>query len=99
MERKIETAQTCDMGFGMGRYLFQENTTLDDFLCWYEKNSKTWGVITIFNRKGEVVRKFDYDLYNSHNYYYHLSWERNKVVKKISFIYSWMSEDVQIYLN
>ena len=99
MERKIISPQTCDMGHGNGKFLCPNGTTLEDFLKWYKEHSKTWGVITIINREGKIIRKFDYDLYNSNIYYYHLSWERSLTIKEISFLYCWMMEEVEIHLN
>ena len=99
MKRIIDRPQTCDMGSGFGHYEFDQSMTLGDFLKYYSTTSDSWGVITIIYNDGRVLRKFDYDTYNNSQFYYHLSWELEKKVKRIAFSYCFMSEDVNIELE
>jgi hypothetical protein len=41
----------------------------------------------------------DYDTYNDKQFYYHLSWELGKFVKRANFRYCFMNEDVNIELQ
>lgn len=61
-----------------------------------------WGMITIFERDGEVLRKFDYTYDNKDKHLWwllRLSWELDLKVKEVKFDYCFMSEDVEIYLE
>ena len=101
MERKIDKPQSCDMGHGYGQYLFEEKDTLKDFLEWYRTHMQTWGTITIFDGD-KILRKFDHNIYNKgyHNFYYRLNaWENESLIKRITFKYCFMNEDVVIYLK
>jgi hypothetical protein len=99
MKRVIDRYQTCDMGDGFGHYEFEKLTTLKEFLEGYKTTSKTWGVITIVEKDGAVLRKFDYDTHNSRQFYYYLSWQLNMFVKSANFRYCFMNEDVNIELQ
>ena len=99
MKRIIDRPQTCDMGSGFGHIELPENTTLKEILDWIQTNMKTWGTVTIFRHTDDVVRCFDYDLYNNQIFYHHLSWQYNSIVRKVEFIYCFMSEDIEIYLK
>ena len=99
MKRVIDNPQTCDMGDGTGHYEFEKPTTLKQFLEGYKATSKSWGVIRIVERKGTVLRKFDYDTYNDKQFYYHLSWQLDMLVKHVNFRYCFMNEDVSIELQ
>jgi len=99
MHEYIIEKQTCDMGSGKGEYIFS-NITLEQALDWFEKNLNEWGTIIIKFKNGEILRKFDYDLYNSHQFYHHLNgWEYDSLIKKIEFSYCFMNRDIIIYLN
>lgn len=99
MKRDVIRPQQSDMGSGHGKYLFPDGTTLIDFLEWYKINSKTWGTILITYRDGNILRKFDYDLYNNNVCYTHFSWENSLPIREIEFYYSWMNEDVYIRID
>ena len=99
MKRNIIEPQKSDMGSGYGEYTFPEGTTLGEFLEWYKKNSKTWGEISITYIGGDILRKFDYDLYNNNICYTHFSWQNQLPIKKIEFYYCFMNEDVYIRIN
>lgn len=99
MEKVIIHPQVCDMGSGDGEYKFNKEITLDEFLKEYKTTSNSWGTITIISRDGKILRKFDYDTYNNSQFFYHLSWELQMKIKKVTFMYCWMSEDVIIYLS
>ena len=99
MQENIIYPQQSDMGSGSGEYIFS-NITLGQALKWFEENLYDWGEITIRFNHGDILRKFDYDLYNSHQFYHHLNgWEYNLSVKKIEFRYCFMNKDIIIYLN
>ena len=100
MKKIITKPQKTDMGSGFGVYEFSKKDTLLDFLQWHKNTGDTWGVISIFNKNNECIRKFDYDLYDNMTYYHHLSnWEYNLSLKEIKFEYCFMCEDIQIYLG
>ena len=100
MQEHIIEEQTCDMGHGRGEYLFSAHTTLEQALKWFKNNLRTWGTIVIKKKDYEILRLFDYDLYNQNCFYHHLNgWEYNFPVKKIEFYYCFMSRDIHIYLD
>lgn len=100
MKRIVIEIQKSDMGEGFGDYEFDEGKNLGDFLDWYYHNSLTWGVITVYNKNNQILRKFDYDLYNKEIFYHYLSgWEYELKLRKIKFNYCFMNEDVEIYLK
>ena len=99
MQEKIIYPQQSDMGSGYGEYIFS-NITLRQALKWFEENLYDWGEITIRFKNGVILRRFDYDLYNSHQFYHHLNgWEYDSLIKKIEFSYCFMNRDIIIYLN
>lgn len=91
--------QKSDMGSDYQIYEFTEETSLEAVLIWIKNNLSTWGVITIKTNNGEVVRKFDYDLYNDQQFYHHLNWERLKKVDKMSSHSCFMNCDIDIELK
>ena len=97
MQTHIIEKQTCDMGHGKGEYIFS-NMTLRQVLDWFKQNLHDWGTIIIQFKNGDILRKFDYDLYNDSQFYHHLSWEYNLLVEKIEFYYCFMNKDIIIYL-
>lgn len=100
MKRVITEPQKSDMGDGFGIYEFEKEDSLYDFLEWYKQCNHTWGRITIFDKKGQILRKFDYDLYDENQFYIHLSgWEYDLSLKEIKFNYCFMCENVEIYLG
>lgn len=93
------TSQTCDMGYGKGKYIFSQ-LTLKQALNWFEENLNDWGTITINFKNGDILRKFDYDLYNSHQFYHHLNgWEYELLVDKIESYNCFMNKDIIISLK
>lgn len=98
IKKIIIDPQTCDMGSGFGKFEFEENTTLKDFLEFYRSSSKTWGCITIRKKDGNILRCFDYNIYNN-VFYYKLDWELNYKLKEVNFNYCFMNEDVEIILR
>ena len=99
MKKIITHPQACDMGDGRGYIEFEPKTTLREVLNWYKANSRTWGECIIKYRDGEVLRRFDYDIYNNTQFYYHLTWELDFVVKEAKFSYCFMAEDLIITLE
>lgn len=99
MTKVIINHQKSDMGSGFGYIDGAAGRTLEEFLNFYSKNSKTWGTVCIY-RKGNIVRKFDYDTYNHNIFYHHLEgWEYKFIVKEAKFEYCFMNEDINIYLD
>ena len=98
MQEHIIHSQQSDMGNGYGEYIFS-NITLKQALKWFKENLHDWGTIKIQFKNNEILRKFDYDLYNKSYFYYNLSWEGSLSVKKIEFYYCFMNKDIIIYLN
>ena len=99
MQEKIIYPQQSDMGSGYGVYIFS-NITLRQALKWFEENLYDWGEIIIQFKNGVILRRFDYELYNSHQFYHHLNgWEYDSLIKKIEFSYCFMNRDIIIYLN
>lgn len=99
MKKVITNLQKSDMGSGAGYVDGAAGCTLKEVLNFYSKNSKTWGTVCIY-RKGNIVRKFDYDIYNNNIFYHHLNgWEYKWIVKEAKFNYCFMCEDLDIYLE
>lgn len=99
MQVHVIEPQTCDMGHGKGEYIFS-NLTLEQVLKWFEENLNDWGTITINFKNGDILRKFDYDLYNSHQFYHNLNgWEYDFLVDKIEFYNCFMNKDIIISLK
>ena len=101
MKRIIDIPQTSDMGHGFGHIEVEQNAvTLEEALKWLQLNQKTWGTITIYRGSNNIVRCFDYDLYNNNIFYHHLSgWQYNYIVEKIEFDYCFMLESIDIYVK
>ena len=99
IKKIITRPQTCDMGSGFGKFEFEENTTLKEFLEFYKNNNKTWGSITIRKKDGKILRLFDYDTYKNNIFYYHLNWELSDKLKEVNFDYCFMNENVEIILK
>lgn len=99
MKRVIDQPQKSDMGSGWGHYEIKEGLTLREVLDYLRKNLKSWGTVTIYRGANDVVRRFDFDLYNNKIFYHHLSgWQYNFIIKEIKFDYCFMSENIDIYL-
>lgn len=99
MKQIIDQPQKSDMGSGWGHFELPEGIALGEVLEWLHKHQKSWGTVTIY-RAGNVVRRFDYDLYNNKVFYHHLSgWEYKFPVKEVKFDYCFMSENIDIYVN
>jgi hypothetical protein len=99
MKRVVTEPQKSDMGDGFGHIEGAVGYTLEEVLNFYSKNSKTWGTVCIY-RKGNIVRKFDYDTYNNNVFYHYLSgWEYKLIVKEAKFNYCFMCENLDIYLE
>ena len=99
MKRVIDCPQQSDMGSGFGHIDGCKGVTLSEVLDWIEKNNKTWGTISIYFRE-KPIRIFDYDVYNGHEFYHHMSgWDYKMLVNEVKFNYCFMSEDIDIYLN
>jgi hypothetical protein len=99
MERIVTRPQACDMGSGFGYIKINEKTTLKELLDYYRQNARTWGTCLIKYKNGEVLRKFDFDIYNNNQFYYKLSWELDFLVQEAKFEYCFMSEDLTITLT
>ena len=100
MKRVIDKPQASDMGSGFGHIEIPEGTTLKEVLDWIYHNAKTWGTITIFKNCDDIVRCFDYDLYNANIFYHNLcGWQYQRAVRKVEFNYCFMGEDIEIYIK
>lgn len=100
MKRIVDRPQMSDMGSGFGHIEISEGTTLEEVLNWIRRNAKTWGTVTIFRNCDDIVRCFDYDLYNANIFYHHLSgWQYHRTVRKVEFNYCFMSENIEIYIK
>ena len=87
------------MGYEKGKYIFS-NLTLEQALNWFEENLNDWGIITINFKNGDILRRFDYDLYNLHQFYHHLNgWEYKLLVDKIESYNCFMNKDITISLK
>ena len=99
MKKIITNPQKSDMGSGFGHVDGAAGCILEEVLNFYSKNSKTWGTVCIY-RKGDIIRKFDYDTYNNNVFYYNLNGREYKlIVKEAKFNYCFMNEDLDIYLK
>lgn len=99
MQVHVIEPQICDMGHGKGEYIFS-NLTLKQALKWFEENLNDWGTITIDFKNGDILRKFDYDLYNARQFYHNLNgWEYEFLIDKIEFYYCFMNKDIIISLK
>lgn len=100
MKRIVDTPQIPDMGSGYGHIDIPENTTLKEVLDWIYKNEKSWGTITIYYMNNEIIRCFDYDLFNKNIFYHHLAgWQYSRTIQKVKFDYCFMYENIDIYIN
>lgn len=100
MKRKIISPQKSDMGSGLGKYEFENEITLKEFLEYYKNNSNTWGCFTIKYSDNQVLRKFDYDIYSKNKIFYcDLSWENEIKIKEVKFEYCFMNEDIIVVLE
>lgn len=101
MKKVITHPQASDMGDGRGYIEFAPNTSLGEILNWYKFNSKTWGECIIKYSDGEILRRFDYDTYSkdTNQFYYHLTWQLDFIVKEATFRYCFMSQDLTITLE
>lgn len=103
MKEIITEPQVYDMGHGYGILADIDNCTLKDVLDFFE-NSKTWGIITVYSERGEIIRKFDYsvdyDVKDKNKEFYHnfYSWDYSSQVKKVKFMYCYCRREIEIYL-
>ena len=88
------------MGSGFGYVENSCGIPLKEVLNWIESNTITWGTVTIYDNGGNTVRKFDYNLYNSNQFFHYLNgWQYSKLVEKVHFRYCFMCRDFDIYLQ
>ena len=100
MKRIIDQEQKSDMGSGWGHYENVTGLTLEEVLNYLNKNLKSWGTVTIYRGSDDIVRCFDFDLYNKKIFYHHLSgWQYNYAVREVKFNYCFMSENIDIYVK
>lgn len=99
MKKVIDIPQKSDMGSGFGHYEGVKGMPLGKILKWIKKNTKTWGIITIYGKDNKIIRKFDYELFNYDHFYCELIWERILKVASVKFSYCFMKEDIEIYLQ
>ena len=100
MKIKITQPQTCDMGSGFGYIEGSHGNSLEEVLNWIEYNTRTWGVVTIYNSGGNIIRKFDYDLYRSNIFFHYLAqWYCETPIEKVHFDYCFMYRNFDIYLQ
>ena len=96
---KITIPQKCDMGSGDGYLEITDKVTLAEVLKFYEY-SNSWGIITIYNNSGEIIRKFYYDFHYDHDILYQQGsyWKYKSLVKKVNFTYCHQNKDIEIFL-
>ena len=100
MKRVITVQQKSDMGSGFGYISDVSGCTLKEVLDFCANNDKLWGVVSIYDRNENVVRKFDYDTYSKNIFYHHLSgWEYKFIVREAVFTYRFTNQDIDIYLK
>lgn len=101
IKEKLIRPQTCDMGRDYWEYEMTEDMTLIQVLDWIKENISAFGTITISFRDGDILRKFDYNLYheNSESFYYSFSWEGKKIVNKMTSQACFMNCDFEIQLR
>lgn len=98
MEFVIDRPQQSDMGTGFGHIENCENKTLREVLNWIKQNACDWGIITIFSA-GKVIRRFDYDVFNNHQFYHNLvGWHYASPVREVKYTYCFMNKDIDIYI-
>lgn len=97
---KITQPQKSDMGSSFGYIENSHGIPLQEVLNWIESNTITWGIVTIYNNEGNIIRKFDYDLYNSNQFFHWLNgWQYSNLVEKVRFEDCFMCRDFDIYLQ
>lgn len=100
MERVIDHPQKSDMGNGYGHYEGIDGMNLREVLDELRKTLKSWGIITIYQGRDDIIRRFDFDLYSNKVFYHDLvSWQYNYVVCKIDYDYYFMLENINIYVK
>lgn len=77
-----------------------EGHTLREVLNYYKNTSRDWGVVCIY-MGGEIIRKFDYNLFNRdvNVFFHHLGVEYRYLVKEVKYYFSYMHRDIDIYLD
>lgn len=93
----IDRPQQSDMGSGYGHIEGCEGISLKEVLAWIEENAHDWGVLTIFCAD-KMIRCFDYDVFNGHQFYHHLGWYYTSPVKEVKYDYCFMNKDIEIYI-
>ncbi len=99
---KLIRHQTCDMGKDYREYEITEDMTLNQVLEWIKENITAFGTITIRFKNGDILRKFDYNLYhkNERSFYYSFGgWESEKIVNKMISQACFMNCDFEIQLR
>ena len=100
IKRIADRPQFSDMGTGFGHIEVSSKTTLGDVLKWIQENEKTWGIITIYKNSDDIIRCFDYNLYNNFIFYHHLdSWQYQFIIREVKFDYCFMYENIDIYVK
>ena len=112
LEQRKYSPQTCDMGYGVTEYAPKEPMNLEEVLDEIE-NWDCYGVITIIDTNGEILRKFDFDIYSFRRKYkviepdkkefYHRFWgytnPYDQVVDRVISRHCFMVNDIIIYLS
>ena len=100
IKAKEISPQTCDMGFSYEVYECSEGTTLKEALAWLKKNKNSWGTITIQRKNGDIVRKFDYDVYRYNEFYTNLAgWESSFKIIEMTSHSCFMNCDIEIQVQ
>ena len=100
MERVIDRPQMSEMGNGWGHYELPENIDLMEVLYELRKTLKSWGIVTIYRGTDDIIRCFDFNLYNDKIFYHHLTGtEYIYTVREVKFTYCYMSENIDIYVE
>lgn len=94
---KITISQDSNCEMGWGRLEDVQGKPLKEILEFIKRTFKTWGTCSILDKSDNmVIRKFDYDLYNTKIFYCHLNWELNQKVYKVKFSFCYMKRDITI---
>ena len=95
----IDDPQKSDYGTGLGHLELEGTATLKEVLDYIELMTNSWGTVYIYNDRN-LLRCFDYELYNQHIFYHHLAgWEYKLNVEQVRFDYCFMNQNYYIYIT
>ena len=100
LKQIITSPQTCDMGFGYGKYTWEKPVTLKEAFAYLKDNLNSWGTIEIIDWTFELYRKFDYNVHHGEKEFYFCPTDSvlKHFIKEITFEYCFMNCDLRITL-